>query len=151
MKVILTQNVKKVGKAGEIKEVSDGFARNMLFPRGVAVAATPEAIRALEFQKELKMKKSEKELEQVEKTAENLDGQELVFFAKSQEDGRLFGSITENHIVDKIKDLGFSIVKKQVKLDSHIKNTGEYTTIINFDHGIEAQLKIIVEAEEQTV
>lgn len=147
MKIILTQNVNKLGKAGEIKEVSDGYARNMLLPKGAAIIATPEAIRALEFQKELQVKKSEKELEQVEKAAENLDGTELVFTAKTQEDGKLFGSITENHIADKIKELGFSISKKQVKLDNHIKNTGEHEATVNFDHGLEAQIKIIVEPE----
>lgn len=148
MKVILTQNVNKLGKAGEIKEVSDGYARNMLLPKGAAIIATPEAMRAVEFQKALRAKQSEKELEHIEKTAENIDGIEIVFTAKTQEDGKLFGSITENHIVDKIKELGFSISKKQVKLGSHIKNTGEHEATINFDHGLEAQIKIVVEPED---
>lgn len=147
MKVILIQNVNKLGKAGEIKEVADGFARNMLFPKKAAVPATPEAVRALEFQKSLLARKSEKELEGVEQTAEALDGRELVISAKAGEEGRLFGSITEKNIIEKLKGNGFNLDKKQIKLKEHIKELGEYDVAISFDHGLEARIKIIVEPE----
>lgn len=147
MKVILIQDVNKVGKAGEMKEVADGFARNMLFPKKLAVAATPEAVRALEFQKALKLKRSEKELVDAEEMAEKLDGREFVINAKVQEEGRLFGSINENGIIKKLKEEGFILNKKQIKLKKHIKEAGEHDLAINFDHGLEAQIKIIVEPE----
>jgi len=148
MRVILIQNVSKVGKAGEIKEVSDGFARNMLLPKKVAVLATHEAIRALEFQNKLKIHKSENELNNAESLVEELDGEEFVFKEKAQEDGKLFGSVNEKSIADKAKQKGFRINKKQIKLNGHIKNIGEYNAIVNFDHGLEAEIKIIVEPEE---
>lgn len=149
MKVILTQNVNKLGKAGDIKEVADGFARNMLFPKKAAVPATPETVRALEFQKSLLAKKSEKDLEGIEQTAESLDGKEFVINAKAQEEGRLFGSITEKNIIERLKKDGFNLDKKQIKLKEHIKELGEYDLSISFDHGLEAQIKIIVEPEKE--
>ena len=149
MKVILTQNVQKLGKAGDVKEVADGFARNMLIPKGAAIIATPETMRALEFQKELKMRQAENNLEQAEKIVEKLDGREIIFTVKAHDDGKIFGSITEKNIIDKFKEIGFSINKKQVKLKNHIKNIGEYNITINFDHGLEAQILVVVEREEQ--
>ena len=149
MKVILTQNVQKLGKAGDVKEVADGFARNMLIPKGAAIIATPETMRALEFQKELKMRQAENNLEQAEKIVEKLDGREIIFTVKAHDDGKIFGSITEKNIIDKLKEIGFSINKKQVKLKNHIKNIGEYNITINFDHGLEAQILVVVEREEQ--
>jgi len=151
MKVILTQNVQKLGKAGDVKEVADGFARNMLIPKGAAIIATPETMRALEFQKELKMRQAENNLEQAEKIVEKLDGREIIFTVKAHDDGKIFGSITEKNIIDKFKEIGFSINKKQVKLKNHIKNIGEYNITINFDHGLEAQILVVVEREEQEV
>ena len=148
MRVILIQNVPKIGKIGEIKEVSDGFARNMLLPQKMAVVATPEAIKALEFQSKLNIRKTENELNNTESSVEELDGEEFVFKEKAQEDGKLFGSVNEKSIVDKAKQKGFRIDKKQIKLDDHIKNTGEYSAVVNFDHGLEAEIKIIVESEE---
>ncbi|MFH1175242.1 MAG: 50S ribosomal protein L9 [bacterium] len=148
MKVILVKNVPKLGKAGEIKEISDGFARNMLFPKEMAVAATQEAIKALEFQKSLKRRKTEKELETVESIAEELDGKEFIIFQKAQEDGKLFGSVTEKVISERMRQEGFVVDKKQIKLLENIKNVGEHDITINFDHNLEAKIKIIVEAEE---
>ncbi|TRZ78281.1 50S ribosomal protein L9 [bacterium] len=150
MKVILTKNVPKIGKAGEIKNVADGYARNMLFPKQLAVLATPEAERALEFQKELRIKKTGKVLENVEESVNSLDGMEFTIKAKANEENeKLFGSITEKEIVEAVKHGGIKINKKQVKIEKPIKTTGEHVVLITFEHGLEAQIKIIVEKKEE--
>jgi len=150
MKVILTKNIPKIGKAGEIKNVADGYARNMLFPKQIAVLATPEAERALEFQKELRVKKSDKALEGIEESIENFDGMEFIIKAKANEESdKLFGSITEKDIVETVKRSGIKIKKQQIKIENPIKTVGEHEVVIVFEHGLEARIKIIVEKKEE--
>jgi len=150
MKVILTKNIPKIGKAGDIKNVADGYARNMLFPKQLAVPATPEAERALEFQKELRAKKTNKTLENIEENVNNLDGMEFVIKAKANEESeKLFGSVSEKDIIDTVKRSGIKINKKQIKIESPIKTVGEHEVTIAFEHGLEARIKIIVEKKEE--
>ncbi len=150
MKVILTKNVSKIGKAGDIKNVADGYARNMLFPKQLAVLATPEAERALEFQKELRTKKTNKVLENIEESVNDLDGMEFVIKAKANEENeKLFGSVSEKDIVDVVKHSGIKINKRQIKINNPIKTLGEYEVSVAFEHGLEARIKIIVEKKKE--
>jgi len=126
MRIILLQNVEKLGKKYDIKEVADGYARNFLIPKGLAKPATKENLKWLETQKEIEVKKAEEELKKVEAVATNIDGQEIIIPVKIGEEGQLFESITSQKIYEKLKELGFEIKKSQIDLPEPIKELGEY-------------------------
>jgi len=147
MKVILLQDVEKLGDRFEIKEVADGFARNFLFPKNLAEPATESAIKQLETKKEAAAKEAEEDLSATEALVASLDGQEIEMTAKIDENGKLFGSITTVKIAKVLKDKGFQVQKKQIKLDEPIKEIGDYDIILEFPHGLEAKIKVIVTEE----
>lgn len=147
MKVILLKDVETLGKKNDVKEVSDGHARNFLFPNGLAKVATEEALKRLEEEKEAKAKKAEAELVQEEQVISELDGQEIEITAKADESGKLYGAITEAKLVKALKDKGFDVAKKNIKLAESIKETGEYEVMIELSHGLEAKIKIIITQE----
>jgi len=148
MKVILLQDVKKLGKKYEVKEVKDGFARNFLIPQGLAKIATKKALAWLEKQKEIEEKKAEEALKKVQEQASSLDGLELIIPVKVGEQGQLFESITSQKISEKLKEMGFEIKKSQVDLEEPIEKIGEFPVKIKFDHNLEAEIKIIISPEE---
>lgn len=148
MKVILLQDIEKLGKKFDVKEVADGYARNFLLPQKLIKLATEEALAQLEAEKEAAVQQAETELKEVEEIVAQLDGQEIEMSAKADGNGKLFGSINEAKIAKALKDKGFKISKKQVKLIEPIKEAGEYDDItIEFPHGLEAKIKIIVTEE----
>lgn len=149
MKVILLKDVKSIGKAGDVKEVSNGYARNFLFPGKLAQVATPELIKRAEAQKADLVKKSEEELEKTEKLASELDGFVIKIKAKANEEGKLFGSIKpemirEVLIKEKLNIGGISAEK--ISTES-IKELGEHKVSINLPHGLEAVIVVVVEKE----
>jgi large subunit ribosomal protein L9 len=148
MKVILLQDVKKLGKKYEVKEVKDGFARNFLIPQGLAKIATKKALAWLEKQKEIEEKRAEEALKKVQEQASSLDGLELIIPVKVGEQGQLFESITSQKISEKLKEMGFEIKKSQVDLEEPIEKIGEFPVKIKFDHNLEAEIKIIISPEE---
>lgn len=147
MRVILLQDIDKLGKKYEIKDVSDGYARNFLIPRGLAKPATEQVIKWAELQKEIMAKRAEEELKQVQDLASQIDGLEITIPVKIGEEGQLFESVGEQRIVDKLKEAGFEIKKTQVMLTEPIKELGEFPVKIKFDHNLEAEIKVII-AEE---
>ena len=144
MRVILLQDVEKLGKKYEIKEVKPGFARNFLIPKGLAKPATKEALKWLETQKEAEDKKAEEELKRVQGQASVIDGQEVIIPVKIGEEGQLFESITSQKISEKLKEIGFEIKKTQIDLEEPIKELGEFPIKIKFEHNLESEIKIIV-------
>lgn len=148
MKVILLQDIESLGKKGDIKNVADGHARNFLFPKNLAKPATKEAIKELEKEKETETQQAEEELKKIEEIVSQMDGLEFDVLEKIDESGKLYGSINEIKIVKIIKDKGFNIKKKQIKIPQPIKETGEYPVTITFDHGLEAEIKLIVLEEK---
>jgi len=148
MRVILLQDIDKLGKKYDIKEVADGYARNFLFPKGLAKPATKEALKWLEIQKEIEEKKAEEELKKVQSLATAIDGQEITIPIKIGEEGQLFESVTAQKIFEKLKENGFEIKKNQIVLDKPIKELGEFPIKIKFEHNLEAEIKVIV-AEEK--
>jgi len=148
MKVILLKDVEKLGKEGEIKEVTNGYARNFLIPNESAVLATKDQIAKLEELKEIKSKQSEKELVKFQELATQLDGLELEISVKVSEEEKLFGAITNIQIVEKLKEQGIIIDKEQVKLKDTIKEIGEYEINIQLPHNLEAKIKIIIVKEK---
>ena len=147
MKVILLQDVQEVGKKNEVKEVADGFARNYLFPKELAKPAFQDALKQLEREKEIAVKEAEEDLAATESLVAQLDGQEIEITAKVDEGGKLYGSITAAKVAKAIKEKGFVIKPKQIKLTEPIRETGESEVNLEFPHGLEAKIKVIV-AEE---
>lgn len=148
MKVILTKDVENLGKEGEVKEVADGFARNFLFPKNMAEPATDAAIQNAEVKKKKKAESAKLELEVAQKLAEQLEGRELYIKVK-EEEGKLFGSVNEKTIAKSFKDEGISINPESIKLVEPIKEMGEYDAQISLDHGLEANIRIILVGEEK--
>ncbi len=147
MKIVLLQDVKNIGRAGDVKDVSDGYARNFLLPQKMAEPATEEALKKVE---ELKTKKAEAEQADLEKTealAEQMEGREIVIRAK-EKDGRLFGSITAKAVAKELKKRNLPIDDKLIVLPEAIRETGEFDVKIELPHGIEATVRVIVESAE---
>ena len=127
MKVIFLQDVKGTAKKDEVKNVSNGYARNMLFPKKLAIEATPENINHLKGKKSSEEHKEAVERANAEKAAAELEGKKIVIYSKSGNGGKLFGSVTTQTISDEIKkQFGISIDKKKITLKTSIKNFGIY-------------------------
>ena len=148
MKVILLQDVDKVGKKFEIKTVADGYARNFLFPRDLAKQATPETIEWLEMQKELLATKSEEELKHVQGLASGLDDLEVPIAVKVGEEGQLFEAINAQKIAERLKGMGHEVKKSQIKLQKPLKETGEFPVRVLLEHNLEAEIRVIITEEE---
>jgi len=149
MRVILLQDIEKIGKKYEVKEVKDGFARNFLIPQGSAKLATKKALLWLETQKETETGREEQELKKAQALASAIDGQEVVITTKVGEEGQLFESITSQKISDRLKELSFEIKKTQINLEEPIKELGEFPIKIKFEHNLEAEIKLIITKEEE--
>lgn len=146
MKVVLLRNVESVGKTGQIKEVSDGFARNFLIPQGLAEVATDAAIQKAQKLATDLANKNQQELEANQKLAEKLEGKEIIIKAKAQK-GKLFGSIGANNIVEKLKEEGLTLQESNFAKKFSIRELGDHSVKINLGHGIEAHLKVTVVSE----
>ena len=148
MKVILLQDIEKVGKKYEVKEVADGYVKNFLIPKGLVKPATKENLKWLEAQKEIEAKKAEEELKKIQEQASTIDGEELIIPVKIGDEGQLFESITSQKIYEKLKESGFNIKKNQIDLLEPIKELGEFSVKIKFEHNLEAEIKVIVVEEK---
>lgn len=145
MKVILKADVKGNGKKGEIINVSDGYARNFLFPKGLAVEANAQAMNEYNNAVSSKEYKEKLLIEAAQKNKSVLDKAEIVIKAKAGQGGRLFGSVTTKEIAAEIKNkLSLDIDKKKISLDSDIKEFGTFNVPIKLYTGIAANLKVIV-------
>src|SRR3990167_6505423 len=148
MRVILLQDVKNLGKKGEIKNVSDGFAHNFLLPKNFVKIVTKSALVELERLKKQVEYKATKELDQAGETVSSLDGYELVLREKTSKDSNnLYASVTVLKIARALRGAGFNVKKENIKLAEPIKELGEYNIQLEFDHSLEAEIKVIVEPE----
>ena len=148
MEVILTQDVKNLGKQGEIVKVAEGYGRNFLIPRGLAVEATKSNLRHWRHQQKLDKDRETRERADAEKIKATLDGLELVVQARSGEGGRLFGSVTSTDLVDAIrKKTGIKLDKRRLELEEPIKSIGNHSIKVRLMPGTMASLNVKVEAE----
>ncbi len=148
MKVILNKDVKGTGKAGDVVNVSDGYARNMLIPRGLATEATAGNIRQLEKQKALAAEKKAEEKAEAEKLAQDIKEISVTIKTKAGDGGKIFGSITSKDIAEALKEQhDIEIDKKKIQLASPIKHTGDMTVDIKLYSEVNTGLKVIIEAE----
>lgn len=147
MIVILIKDVKGVGKAGEVVKVSDGYARNMLLPKGFATEATEGNIKNLEKQKAIQEAKREAELAEARKQAEKIGLIKVDIVTKSGEGGKLFGSITSKDIAEALEaQHKICIDKRKILLDSPIKNLGEFEMDVKLYPEVVGKLKVSVKA-----
>jgi large subunit ribosomal protein L9 len=144
MKVILLCDVKDIGKKSEILNVSDGFARNFLFPRKWAMEATPAAIKEVERRHSQEEKLEADRREEALNKAKALNGQTIQIAARCGEKGRLYGSITTQEVVDALKaQHGLDVDKRKVECEP-IRQTGEYDATVWVYSGVTAKMKVVV-------
>lgn len=145
MKVIFLKDVKGSGTKGEVKNVADGYARNMLFPKGLAVEATPANLNKLEGQQSSAQHKIDTEKKIAQESADKVNDKKVVIKAKAGSNDRLFGSITASHIADALNEqFGIKADKKKIALSTDIKNFGTYSAVIKFYAGISAKIDVEV-------
>ncbi|MFA5878284.1 MAG: 50S ribosomal protein L9 [Candidatus Staskawiczbacteria bacterium] len=149
MKVILLDDIADLGKKHEIKEVKDGYARNFLLPKGLVKLVNKDSLTWLKGQTKVELEKVEEDLRKVQEVASQLDGLEVIITVKVGEDGQLFESVSSQKIIDKLKELGFSIKKKQIELKAPIKELGESHIKISLDHNLEAEITLIISKSQE--
>lgn len=145
MKVILTQDVKSIGKAGELHQVSDGYARNFLLPRGLAMEANAQAMNELKNREASNAFKKQKQLDDALQAQKLLNGKTVHVSAKAGSSGRLFGSVTTTEIAQAIEEkTGCKIDKRKITLSGDIKNYGIYPVEIKLHQGVVALVSVEV-------
>lgn len=150
MKVILKSDVNGTGKAGEIVKVSDGFARNMLIPKGLAEEATQANIKRYEKEREAQRKRLAETRMDAEKQKEKLDNKSLLIETTAGDEGKLFGSITSMDIAKKVEEIyGIAVDKKKIDLDQPIKRTGSYRVDIRLFTDVKATLVVKVKDQKE--
>ncbi len=149
MEVLLTRDVEQLGLAGEVKRVSDGYARNFLFPKGLAVEATPGAIRQAEQRKKTSARRQAKELSEAQALVQILDGVTVAFQARAGETDRLYGSITTANIAEALGErIGREVDKRKIDLEEPLKELGTHAVTIRLAPGAEAKVTVVIEREE---
>lgn len=148
MKIVLLKDVKNIGRAGDIKEVSDGYAKNFLIPQKMAVLATVQILSRIEAERKSLEHKKESEAGAAKELGEKLNGFEVKVPLKAGEDGKPFGSVTVTKIISALKKANFDIDKFQVDLKENIKTLGSHNVKLDLGHGVEATIKVVAEAEK---
>ncbi len=148
MKVILLRDVPGTGKKNQVLNVSDGFARNYLFPRKWAIQATSKAVQEVEHQKEVERRKEEERRKQAQDMAKALEGKTITIEAKAGEGGRLYGSVTAQEVADALqKQFGINIDKRKIDLKDSIRQIGKTSIEVKLYLGISAKMNVnVVEA-----
>lgn len=147
MKVILKADVKNLGQSGDVITVKDGYARNFLIPKGLALEANFKNVKALEHEKKKIEEFSRKIKSSAESLSSKLSEMILVIKAKAGEEEKLFGSITAMDIAAELKNQGIEVDKKKIQLDEPIKRLGAYSVNIKLHQNIMAKLNVNVVAE----
>jgi len=149
MKVILTEDLKGTGKKGDIIDVRDGYGRNFLLPRGLALPASEGNIKRFEHILKEHEKKKERSLKTAAEMKVRLEETTLSIKMKAGQDGRLFGSVTPSDLAETIKkSIGFEIDRKNIKIEEPIKSTGMHTFTVHLEKDVNALVKIEVEKED---
>lgn len=149
MKIILLEDVKNCGRKGQVKHVSDGYARNYLLPNKLATLATYSALDSLEEEMRQRELEANQELVAIQKLAEGIENLNVYIRASVDENGTLYGGVAKKEIQQAMQDMNFSIDESAIMIDKPIKHTGEYPVTLQFEQGLEAQIKVIVEAEDE--
>ena len=145
MKVILLQDVKGKGKKGQMLEVSDGYARNFMLPKKLAIEATPDAINTMKMNDKATQERIAREKAEALETSKKLRAMTLVVKAKGGGAGRLFGAVTNAEIAAELEKQGIKLDKRKIVLNETIKNVGTYTATCKLGYEINAPLTVKIE------
>lgn len=145
MKVILTQDVKKVGKKGELLEVKDGYARNALLPKGLAVEANSVNMNQRKLEQQAQDKRKQQELDEANEIAAKINDKEIKLSVKAGEGGKVFGSITSKEIAEELqKKFNVKVDKKKIQLKEAIKGLGGQKVVIKLHPSVTATITVLV-------
>lgn len=145
MKVILLEDVKSLGKKGEVVNVNDGYARNLLFKKNLGIQATKQNLNDLKLQKQNNDKLEAERLEEAKKLAKELEEKEVVLAIKTGSDGRVFGSVSTKEIAEAAKEqLGYELDKKKMHLKDAIKSIGTFHVPVKLHPKVTVELKVVV-------
>ena len=145
MKVIFSTDVRGQGKKGEMKEVSDGYARNYLIPRGLAAEATADNINAMKLKEKAKAAQIAREKAQAEENAKKLEGVQVLIRARAGSSGKLFGAVTSQEICDALKEqFGIDIEKNKIVQSEPIKTFGSYTVKAKLGYEVSGSVNVLV-------
>ena len=151
MKVVLLEDLPGRGKAGEIKEVSKGYARNFLLPRGLALLATPAVIKQVESRLEQEKTEESIDRDKLVELAQQIEGKEIRFQARMGAGERLFGSITAADVAEKLSQaIGSVIDKKKIDIEKSLRKTGSHQVAVKLASDLNPQITVVIEEEKET-
>jgi large subunit ribosomal protein L9 len=150
MKVLLCEDIEKLGWLGDVVEVSEGYARNYLLPQGLAKFATEDSVRAIADEKAKRAEQRVLEGERLEKAAEAVEGAEAVIAARANEQGHLFGSVSAHQIGANLRAQGFEVTDDVVQLPEHIKEVGTHEVTLKFAGDVTVTVNVVVVPEQQS-
>jgi large subunit ribosomal protein L9 len=147
MEVILRETIDTLGRAGQVVKVADGYARNFLLPRKLAYVATPGNLKVIEFERQSLIRKDAKQQDEAVKLKDMLEKVELVIRRKVGDQDNLFGSVTNSDVAEELEKKGFTIEKRKIHMDDHIKKLGDFEIPVRLFKDVNATIKLKVEAE----
>ena len=147
MKVLLIKDVKSLGKAGEVKEVKDGYGQNFLVKKGLAKVATPEVLEEWEKEQAKKQAELEAEIKALNELSNKLKETKVTIKRKLGENGHLYGAVTKDDIASALKEAGFEVDKKTIEIKNAIKTVGLHDVSIKLGHGIHATTTVEIVGE----
>jgi len=147
MEVILKEDIAKLGSRGDVVKVAEGYGRNYLLPRKLAIQANAGNKAVIEQMKSASLRRSAKEKTQAEELAKQFDGVSLSFQRRSGENDQLFGSVTSGDIVDALTKKGFNLDRRKVQLHEPLKTVGEFAIPVKLHKDVTAHLKVVIEKE----
>ena len=150
MKLILRETVASLGQAGDVVNVKPGYARNYLLPKGLAYMASAANLRRIEEEARLREERARRDYLETNRQASRLEDLTINVTARAGDEGQLFGSVTVRDICERVEESGidFELDRRAVQLSEPIKSVGEHRVPIRFQSGVEAELLVVVEAEE---
>lgn len=147
MEVILKEDVPKLGSRGDVVKVAEGYGRNFLLPRKLAIEATKANRAVIEQMKQAAARRAEREKADAQALAGNFEGLTLTFYRKAGEREHLFGSVTANDIAEELEQRGFAVDRRKIQLADPIKTVGEHTVPIKLHKDVGTSVKVVVEKE----
>jgi large subunit ribosomal protein L9 len=149
MEVILKEDVQKLGHRGDVVKVADGYGRNFLLPRKLAIEATESNRAVVTEMKAAAVRKSAKEKSQAEELSRQFANVHLTFLRKVGEHDHLFGSVTSSDIAQELEERGFSIDRRKIALDEPLKTLGEFSVAIRLHRDVEAPIKVTIKPDTE--
>ena len=148
MKILLCEDIDKLGWLGDVVEVAEGYARNYLLPQRLATQATEANIKSIADEKAKRGEQRKLDGKRLEVAAKAVEGAEAVVAAKANEQGHLFGSVTAREIAANLREQGFEITDKMVQLPEHIKEVGTHNVTLKFSEELTTTVNVVIVAEQ---